>query len=371
MPALVHLIKKEIIQLRRNRAMLAISFGVPIVQLLVLGMAISGDVERVPAAVTDLDNSAASRSLVSKIESTRYLDVVAHPETVKDGHDALERGDAVLYVTIPRDFSRDIVRRKTPAVSVMSDAQNTNVALTGTGYIRRIVQSWAVSERMSAHAAGATTGFINAESRIWYNQELKSLYFMITGILVLLVTIITMLLTAFAIVREREQGTLEQLMVSPLTRVELILGKTIPFAVIGMIELGLALSVGKAVYHIPTVGSLPLFFGVGLLYIFCVLGIGILISTMTHTQQQALFMAWFFLMFFLLMSGFLLPLENIPRAVYFLTYANPLRYFMTVVREVFLKGAGAADLVPQITAIAGMAVLTLTVAVIRFNKRLG
>ena len=194
---------------------------------------------------------------------------------------------------------------------------------------------------------------------------------MVPGILVLLVTVITVILTAMAIVREREIGTLEQLMVTPLTRVDLILGKTIPFAILGMIELCFALIVAKVVYSILIVGSLPLFLCLSLLYIFCTLGIGIFISTISHTQQQALFTAWFTIVFCILMSGFFLPLENMPKAAYYLTYINPLRYFMAIVRELFLKGAGLPELLPEITAIATLTVMIMTAAVIRFNKRLG
>ncbi len=194
---------------------------------------------------------------------------------------------------------------------------------------------------------------------------------MVPGIIVLLLTIITMLLTALAIVREREMGTLEQLMVTPMSRMELILGKTIPFAIIGMVELALALGLARLVYNIPIAGSLPLFFGMGLLFISCTLGVGILVSTVSHTQQQALFLSWFIMIFYILMSGFFLPLENMPKAIQYLTYIDPLRYFLTIVRELFLKGSGITDLWPQAAALAGLAAALLSAAVLRFNKRLG
>jgi len=369
--ALRHLVKKEFIQLRRTRSMLAISLGVPIVQLLILGFAITGDVIHVPTTVIDLDNTLTSRSLVSRLSNTRYLDVRRQLTDIRGGSTMLRRGDVIVAVTIPRNFEKKIVRGEQPHILLSADAQNTNVAIVGVGYIRRILLSWATSLQLNSIKAPVTLNKINIDSRIWYNQELKSAFYMVPGILVLLVTIITLLLTALAIVREREVGTLEQLMVTPITRLELILGKTIPFAILGMAELIIALIVGKAVYRFPIAGSLPLFLGVALLYIFCTIGIGIFISTITYTQQQALFTAWFFLIFFILMSGFFLPLENMPKVMYYMTFINPLRYFMTVIRELFLKGATITELAPHIVALTVVAVSVLSAAVIRFNKRLG
>jgi ABC-2 type transport system permease protein len=370
MKALRHIIKKEFIQIRRTRAMIGITFGMPIIQLLVLGFAVTGDVVHVPTVITDLDNSRLSRALVSRLENTRYLDVRARENRLGAAEDYLVRNRAIIALTIPDHFSEDIIRGEQPAILVQADAQNTNIALTGVGYVRRIVQSWMYTI-FPGRSLPATLTMINLESRVWYNPELKSSWYMIPGIIVLLLTIVTMLLTALAIVREREMGTLEQLLVSPMTRIELILGKTIPFAILGMLELGLALTVGKIVYGIPIEGSLPLFFGLALLFIFCTLGVGILVSTVSHTQQQALFLSWFVMVFFILMSGLFLPLENMPRAVYYLTYLDPLRYFMVIVRELFLKGAGISDLWPQAASLAALAVFLLSAAVMRFNKRLG
>jgi len=371
MKALKYIIKKEFIQLRRTRAMIAIAFGMPIIQLLVLGFAISSDVEHVPAVIADLDNSSLSRGLVSKLEHTRLLDIRSRAFDVSSGRKYLEKNQAIISITIPAGFSEDVIRGKKPAILVRADAQNTNVALTGAGYVRRIAQSWLTGLNSTRGTPGASYAVIDIRSRVWYNPEMKSTWFMVPGIIALLTTIITMLLTALAIVREREAGTLEQIMVTPISRTELILGKTVPFALLGVIEMGLSLVVAKLIYDIPIEGSLTLFFGFSLLFIFSTLGLGILVSTMSHTQQQALFLAWFIMIFCILMSGFFLPLDNMPRAVYYLTYLDPLRYFMIIVREIFLKGAGFEDLWPQAAALAVLALILLTSAVARFNKRLG
>jgi ABC-2 type transport system permease protein len=370
MRALKYIIKKEFIQFRRTRSMIGIALGMPILQLVILGFAVSGDVIHVPTALIDLDNSPLSRTLTGKFEHTRYLEVKFHSRDLRDSDRYLEENKAILSITIPRNFERDVSKGTHPAILVKADAQNTNIALTGAGYVRRILQSW-ITSLPPGGVFPVDLHMIDTQSRVWYNPELKQTWFMVPGILVLLVTIITMLLTGFAIVREREVGTLEQLMVTPITRAELILGKTIPYAILGMLDMALALGVAKIIYQIPISGSIFLFFGLSLIYIFCTLGLGILVSTISHTQQQALFLDWYIMVFCIIMSGFFLPLENMPRLIYYLTYINPVRYFMTIVRELFLKGAGIADLWEPTAALTALAVILMTAAVIRFNKRLG
>jgi len=372
MKALKYMVKKEFLQLFRSRAMIAITFGVPIIQLLILGFAISGDVIHVPTVITDLDQSIKSRDLVSKLENTRYLDVRYRSNDTREAEHLLQHGDAILAVTIPCGFEKKIVRGEKPQISVVADAQNTNIALTASGYARRIIYYWASSEGIAGINRVANYNIKNLESRIWYNPELKSVYFMVPGIVVLLVTVITVILTALAIVKERgERGTLEQLMVTPITRHEIILGKTIPFAIIGIMELSFSLFVARLIYHIPIAGSLPVFYGMSVIFIFCTLGIGIFVSTIAHTQQQALFSAWFIIVFCILMSGFFLPLENMPKAMFYFSYINPLRYYLTIVRELFLKGSGFSVLWPQTLALGIIAVLVLSAAVSRFQKKLG
>lgn len=370
MRALPYIIKKEFIQFRRTRGMIALSLVSPLFQFLILGFIVSGDVIHVPAVITDLDNSMASRSLAGKLEHTRYLDVRYRTTDTRLADRYLIENKAILSIVIPRNFSVDAIRGNHPAILVKADAQNTNVALTGVGYVRRIALSW-FTDLAGARSFAVNVSTIGTETRIWYNPEMKNAWFMVPGIVVLLLTVSTMLLTTFAIVREREAGTLEQLMVTPITRTELILGKTIPFVILGMIGLVFALLLAKLIYHIPIVGSLALFFGLSVLFVFSNLGLGILVSTVSRTQQEALFLIWFLMVFCLLMSGFFLPLENMPRAAYYLTYIDPVRYIMIIVRELFLKGAGIGDLWKETAALACIAVVLLTSAIVRFNKRLG
>ena len=373
MKALPYLIRKEFFQILRSRAMIAITMGVPIIQLILLGYAVSGDVVHVPAAVVDLDRSETSRDLVGKFVNTRYLDVKFRPVTAHEGHTLVMDGKVILSVTIPKDFEYNLIRGERPELSLIADAQNSNVAVTGAAYVRFIILSWA-QQRAASNVTIRSNIPVNTteiRSRIWYNPELKSVYYMVPGIMVQLVTVVTIMLTALAIVREREMGTLEQLMVSPVTRLELILGKTLPFAVIGLIELGISLLVIRVVYHVPINGPIPVFLLMTVEYIFCTLGMGIFISTITTTQQQALFAGWFTMVFCLLMSGFLLPLENIPDKLLPLTIINPQRYYLSTIRALFLKGSGFADLRSNAAALGIIAVVVLSASVIRFNKKMG
>ncbi|MCE5250166.1 ABC transporter permease [bacterium] len=375
MRALPHIIKKEFLQLVRTRSMIAISLGMPLIQILVLGWAISTDVEHVPTVIADLDNSATSRSLVTTFTNSRYLDISRRSTDSREVADLLRRGEVIIGVTIPSDFEHDLTRGEHPRISVTADAQNTNVALTGAGYVRQIILSWAQQKQVTnpgIQLSGSRRfNFITADSRIWYNPEIKSSYYMVPGIMVVLVTIITMMLTAMSIVRERESGTLEQLMVSPITRTELILGKTIPFGIIGLMELVISLIVIRAEFHVPIHGSLVQFLLMTMVVLLCTLGLGIFISTITTTQQQALLTTWFFSVFCILMSGFFLPLENMPKIWRTLTYINPIRYYMIIVRNLFLKGAGFAELWENVAVLALMAVVILTASIARFRKKMG
>jgi len=376
MRALKYIVKKEFLQIRRTRSMMAISIGMPLIQLLILGFAVSTDIEHVPAVVCDLDNSPSSRSLIADFEHSRYIDIDWHEPDVRQIGDYLMRGEAILALTIPPDFEKGMRTGDSPRIGIATDAQNTNVALVAAGYAKRIIAGWAgsrqpqpVSSKTSA-PPGVSVSTIEVNNEIWYNPELKSVNYMVPGVIVLLVTIITIMMTALAIVREREIGTLEQLMVSPVTRFELILGKTIPFAVLGIFELVISLFISWLIYDITIAGSLATFLLTSVIFVFGTLGLGILVSTMAHTQQQALFTAWFLMIFCILMSGFFLPLENMPPFFQKLSMINPLRYFLAIVRELLLKGAGLADLKQNILPLIVFDVLVLTTAVTRFSKSL-
>ena len=375
MRGVLHIVRKELIQVFRDRNMLRIIFLMPLFQLFVLGYAITFDVKNVGLLAIDRDGSSASRSLVDRFRESEHFIVkeIADPGSGIERH--LRRGEAILALVIPEHFARDLDTGKSPEVGILVDGQNSNTAGIALGYCSRIMYRF-MSDRAAQTLARHPTirrdvRLIEPETRIWYNPELKSVYFMIPGIVAILLTVITMLLTGLAIVKEREAGTLEQLLVTPLKPWQIIAGKTIPFAMLGLAELALATTVGVLWFKIPVVGNIGLLALLALTFILTTLGLGVFISTMAGTQQQALFITWFFLQMFVLLSGIFYPIENMPRAVQAITLINPLRYFVAINREIFLKGGGLSVLWPELRSLLVIGVCVFTFATLRFHRRAG
>lgn len=375
MRGVYHLVRKELRQIFRDPMMLRIIFVMPLAQLFILGYAITFDVKNLDMLAIDRDGTSASRGLIDRFENNEHfvLRRIGDPGKGIEGY--LRRGDAVLAVVIPRDFGRNLETGRPAEVEILLDGQNSNTAGIALGYCSRIIQRFA-SDRMAeglarAPAIARSARFIEPETRIWYNPELKSVYFMIPGIIAILLTIITMLLTGLAIVKERETGTLEQLLVTPLKSWQIIAGKTIPFAMLGVAEMALATTIGVLWFGIPIVGNVALLALLALTFILATLGLGVLISTLAGTQQQALFITWFFLQIFILLSGLFYPIENMPRAVQAITVINPLRYFVAINREIFLKGGGLDVLWPELRALLIIGVCVFSFATLRFHKRAG
>jgi ABC-2 type transport system permease protein len=370
-----HIVRKELVQVFRDPNMLRIIFLMPLFQLFVLGYAINFDVKNVGLLVIDRDGSSASRSLVDRFRQSEHFVVrrIADPGSGIERH--LRRGEAILALVIPEHFARDLETGKSPEVGILVDGQNSNTAGIALGYCSRIMYRF-MSDRAEQAAARhpritRNVRLIVPETRIWYNPELKSVYFMIPGIVAILLTVITMLLTGLAIVKEREAGTLEQLLVTPLKPWQIIAGKTIPFAMLGIADLALATTVGVLWFKIPVVGNIGLLALLALTFILTTLGLGVFISTMAGTQQQALFITWFFLQMFVLLSGIFYPIENMPRVVQAITLINPLRYFVAINREIFLKGGGLSVLWPELRSLLVIGVCVFTFATLRFNRRAG
>ena len=348
-----HLVKKELWQVTRDPNMLRVIFVVPMIQLMVLGYAITTDIKNLDILICDLDDSAVSRNLVERFSHNEYLIVKHLP--CRDGRveQHIFRGDVLLALVIPEHFGRDLENRERPEIQILLEFMRDNMEknMRNRPRLTRSVR------------------FIEPVSRAWYNPELKSVYYMIPGIISILLTIITMLLTGLAIVKEREIGTMDQLLVTPISSWQIIAGKTIPFAFLGFMEMGFAMTFGVLWFKVPIVGSLPLLAVLAGVFILTTLGLGIFVSTLVDTQQQALFMAWFFLVSFILLSGFFYPIENMPGWVRVITYVNPLRYFIEILRELFLKGAGLAVLWPELLSLLAIGVAIFTLATIRFARR--
>jgi ABC-2 type transport system permease protein len=373
MTRIKHIVRKEFIQIRRDKTMVGIIFVMPIMQLLILGYVVSSEIRHLSTLVCDLDNSPVTRQVIERVRNSEYFDLNYFEQRQQNVRHYLDSGKASVALIFPRNFSHDFYRQLTPRIQVIVDGQDANTSTVAIGYINGILQNY-VQERMSQNLRTSVLDmpahFIEPEFRVWYNPNLEFKNYMVPGIAAFLLTMITSILSAMGLVREKEIGTLEQLSVTPIKRHEMILGKLIPFAILGLIVLSVAIAFAKLWYHIPIVGNLGLFAIFSVVYLFTTLGVGLFVSASSHTQQQAMFMTWFIMIFAFLMSGFLFPIENMPRFAQWLSYLNPLRYFMIVVRELFIKGAGLRELYWQGVALAVFGGVIFTFAALRFHKRM-
>ena len=370
MRRVAHLVRKEFLELRQDPRLFGLVILAPILQLTMLGYAATTDVRDVPMVVVDQDRSAASRELISRFEASQNFAVV---ETVSStgGIDAyLDAGDAWMALTIPAGYGERVRTRRPVAVQLVADgtdANSTNVAL---GYARALVVAYA-RELATSGGGRLASPLIGADVRVWFNPSLESRDFMIPGILALVLLVVTTNLSSMAIVREKELGTLEQLNVTPLARWELIVGKLVPYALLGMVDVLLVVAVSVGWFEVPLRGSFALLLLMCLVYLLTTLGLGLFVSTVSRTQQQAMMTtSFFFLLPMIFLSGFIFPIENMPAAIQPVTYLIPLRYFLVILRGIFLKGVGLDVLWPQALALLGWGVAILTLATLRSTKRL-
>jgi ABC-2 type transport system permease protein len=370
-----HLIKKEFRQIRRDRAMLMIIFVVPVVQLLILGYIISSEVKNIPTVIVDSDRSQLSRELIAKIEHSGLFYIKYVKSSPAGYRNLIDSGKASIAIVIPPHFSRDINLLRRTSVQIILDGQDANTSAISLGYINGIIRDFIAQNLLSraevvVDQMDITPHFVETQARFWYNPNLEYKDYMVPGIAAFLLTLITTLLSAMGLVREREVGTLEQLLVSPIKKNELLIGKIIPFAILGFFELAIALAFARLWYEIPIVGNLGVFIVFTIIYLFTTLGLGLFISASAHTQQQAIFMAWFIMIFAFLMSGFIFPIENMPKFTQWLSYLNPLRYFMLVIREIFVKGATFKHLLWQGVALVIFSASIFSLAVAKFQQRM-
>jgi ABC-2 type transport system permease protein len=365
------LVRKEFLELRQNPRLFGLVIIAPILQLTMLGYAATTDVKDVPVVVADGDRSPASRELIARFDASRNFSVIATVTTTAEIDPYLERGRAWIALAIPTGYGADLNAHRPVTVQVVADGTDSNSTTVALGYTSALVGGYAqelVAEQTGQPAGGA----IDARIRVWFNPQLESRFFMIPGVLALVLLVMTANLASMAIVRERELGTLEQLNVTPLRRWELIVGKLLPYGVIGLIDVFLVVAVAVFWFEVPLRGSLLLLFAMCLLYVLCTLALGLFISTISETQQQAMMTAtFFFLTPMIYLSGFIFPIENMPQVIQPFTYLIPLRYFLVIVRGIFLKGIGLELLWPQAAALAAWGTIMLSLAVARSRKRAG
>ena len=367
------LIWKELIELRQDPRLFGIVILAPILQLFLLAYAATTDVKNVPIVVVDADRSSASRELTARFDASpsfTVTQVLASPDEVNP---VLERGGAWMAIVVPRGYGAVLASGQPQAVQILADGSDANSAGVSLSYASNLIagysQERASAVAMAAGRADAPVPGIQPVVRVWFNPRLESRDFMIPGIVALLLLVITTNLSSMAIVREKELGTLEQLNVTPLSRSELIVGKLLPYALVGLVDVVLVLSVAILWFHIPMRGSYLLLGGTTLIYLITTLGLGLFVSTVSSTQQQAMMTAtFFFLIPMMLLSGFVFPIENMPAPVQPFTLLIPLRYFLVILRSIFLKGVGLDVLWPQVAALAGWGVAILMLAIARSSK---
>ena len=372
---LKQMLVKEFLQLFRDKRARMVLFVPPIVQMMVFGYAATFELRNVRLAVLDLDNSAESRELISRFTASRYFNVRARLDAPRQIAEVIDRGEATLAIHIRAGFAQQLRKGQGAAVQVITDGTDSNTALIALGYISQIAGEFARDYQLDRIARTAPLLVeqlprVELARRPWYNVDLRSRWFFVPGVIGSIILIMVTVLTAFAVVREREIGTLEQIMVTPIRPFEFILGKTVPFFLIGLADAALIASVGTFWFGIPFRGNLAVLLLGVVLYILSMLGLGLFISTVSATQQQAMVTAFFFIMPAITFSGFAFPISSMPEVMQWMTYANPLRYFLVVIRGVYLKGVGLDVLWPQMMGLAILATFLLTLAVLRFHKSL-
>ncbi|HWZ28578.1 MAG TPA: ABC transporter permease [Gemmatimonadales bacterium] len=362
------MVRKEFIQMRRDRLTLGIMVAIPVVQLLLFGYAIQTDVRHIPTAVFDDSRTPESRDVIAAFENTGNFSIIARVASRAELDDAIARGRAQAGIVVPHDYPQALAGGRSALVQVIVDAedplssQSALAAASGVGEVRNLA--------ILSAAAGRPILPIEVRVRPRYNPGLRSAVFIVPGLVGVILTLTLVLVTAMAIVRERERGTLEQLIVTPITRTELMIGKIAPYVAVGLIQMTTVLFLGRWVFDVPLTGSLLLLYGVTLIFIVASLAFGLLISTLVKTQTQAIQASFFFVMPNILLSGFMFPRAAMPQVAQWIGLALPLTYFLKILRGILLKGVGIEGIWREVVALAGFGALLITLAVRRFHKTL-
>jgi len=370
MKTILFILQKEFIQIFRNRTMLPMIIVLPFVQLLILVNAATFDMKNIDVYVVDQDLSSTSRQLVGKFEASPFYNLVAQSFQVEDGQKHILRDEADLIIRIPPHFEHDLRIENQSSVQLLINAINGNTAGLINAYSSRIISEfnqhirveWAPQQQ---HKSARPVEIVYA---YWYNPEMNYKIYMVPGILVILVTIISLFLTAMNIVREKELGTIEQINVTPIRKYQFIIGKLVPFLLIALFELAFGLLLGRWIFNVPVVGNLALLFGFTVVYLLVILGFGLFLSVISESQQQVMFVTFFFMLVFILMSGIFTPTESMPDWANRVNIINPIAYLMRVIRMILLKGSGFLDILVDFVSLCIYALLSLGLAVWRYRK---
>ena len=374
MKVILSILWKEFLQLRRDPKLFPVIFISPILQLLLLGYAANLDVKNIPSVICDMDRSAVSRAFIDDFVNSGYFSVEARVEGMDEIDPYLDNGDAVMAFVIPRGFGDKMAARREASVMLIADGSESQSASISVNYGTMIAAKYSQKVILESFervkGLGLKPVLVNAEVRAWYNPELKSRNFMVPGVLGLILMIMTTSLASQGIVREREMGTMEQLIVTPIRPYQLIVGKLLPFVLIGLVDATFVITMARGWFGIPVRGSVPLLFALCLAFMLNTLGMGLFVSTISRTQQQAMLTSLFIIMPQMMLSGFVFPIENMPKLFQFVTHIIPLRYFFVIIRGIMLKGAGWPELWPQAAALLVLGTIILALSVARFHKKL-
>lgn len=365
---------KEIIQALRDPRMRFILFVIPAIQTVVFGYAVNTDVRNVKTAIYDQDNTRQSRDLVARFQRSGYFLMTERIGSEARVRELMDRGGVKVILRMNRGFGASLEAGRTAPLQMILDGTDSNTAGIVLNYASRIAAEFSEelqARQLARHIGNApATAGVQLQSRAWFNENLESSNYYVPAVIANIVLVITMLLSSMAVVREKEIGTMEQMIVTPISKSEFILGKTIPFVLIGFIDVAVITAVSVFWFDVPIRGSLLLLFGSTALFLMSALGFGLFISTVSTTQQQAMMSSFFFIFPAMLLSGFAFPIENMPPIVQYFTYLNPLRYYTVIIRGIFLKGVGAQVLWPQMAGLLILGGIILAFAVKRFRKTL-
>ena len=370
MKTILYVIQKEFIQVKRNKTMLRMIVMIPLLQMLVLVFAATYDLKIVNIFLVDKDLSATSRQLASKLEASPFFTIDHTSFNPEEGEQELLRNNDDIVLIIPPNFEHDLMREDKANLQLLVNAIDGSAAQLSYSYAtsvirdfnKNIIADWKGLPKFNAPYQ------INTVSRFWYNSELEYKWYMAPGILAILVTLIGLFLSGMSLVKEKELGTIEQLNVTPIRKIHFLTGKLIPFVIIALFDLSFGLLLAKLAFNLPIVGSLWLIFGFGVLYLLGILGLGLFISTVADTQQQVMFVTYFFMMIFILMGGVFTPVDSMPHWAQLLNQCNPVFHFMRIMRMVVLKGSEFSDLIHEFIALCIIGVTFLSLALLRYRK---
>jgi len=367
------LAKKEVLQLLRDKRMLPLLFIAPIIQLIMFGYVVQTEVKHIGVIVADSDRSVESQIIADKLTNAGYFEIIKRVDGEQKVAACKRSAEPTIGLIIPKGFQDNIKSGQTAELMLVVDGSDATTGMQAQQYALGVIAARSqeiVSQRLdSMKAITAKVSSVEPRIRVWYNPDLKSVNYMVPGLIGMILTLIITILTSMAIVKERERGTLEQLIVTPIERWELILGKILPFIVIAFVEIALILGVGVFWFKVPFRGNIFLLLALCIAFLFTIVGLGLLASTMSRTQHQAQMTAWFLNMPAVMLSGFIFPIENMPKVIQLVTYVVPLRYFLVIVRGIFLKGVGLEALWEQVLMLSILGLLIFSISIFRFQKR--